>query len=232
LLFLHADSPAVAPVPDDGTSTIAVHADDTNRVVRMIQDVFHNLHENLDIPWWAAIAGCAFIFKVSTVVFVPSQMRNAAKLQYIQPKIEALRKEKLMKPTDKALGDRINREIDGMYKRYDCSTLTSGAMALVQMPFMLGMFFSLNGASLAVRYPEIKQESFFWLQDLSSTDPYYVLPAISTLSMILAMEVAPESANTGKMTKNFMRGLMIVSFPFLAAGFSSVLYSLLFFQNN
>jgi membrane protein insertase Oxa1/YidC/SpoIIIJ len=235
LLLLHADStPPATDVPvapsqsTNGTSTV-VHADDTYQVLKSIQDVFHHLHENLDIPWWTAIAGCAVLFKMSTVVFVPSQMRNAAKLQYIQPKVEALRKEKLMNPTDKKLSERINREIDGMYKRYDCSTLTSGALSLVQVPFMLGMFFSLNSDSLAVRYPEIKQETFFWVQDLSITDPYYALPALSSLSMLLAMEFSPDMANYGSKTKNIIRGLMLVSFPFFAQFASVCINTLCFF---
>jgi YidC/Oxa1 family membrane protein insertase len=188
--------------------------------VQGIQDMFNHVHQTLDLPWWATIIGCTVVSRAALTLFTPMHMRNSARLKFIQPKVEKLRKEKLHKPNDRELAARINREIDELYAKYRCSTKTTLLLATAQIPVFLGFLFALNSKALSVRYPDIAKESFLWVPDISQADPYYALPVISGLVLLASIELNPDFVGVGN-KKMVVRGLVLVSTPFFTQ-FASV----------
>jgi YidC/Oxa1 family membrane protein insertase len=61
-------------------------------------------------------------------------------------------------------------------------------LSLLPVPFFMATFFAIrNMASQPIA--SFLNEGLFWFKDLSIADPYYILPALSTLTLLLTMEV-------------------------------------------
>lgn len=89
-------------------------------------------------------------------------------------------------------------------KRKGINTLVP-LVNLLQIPFLLTWFFSLRYLSnLPEIYPQILSEGFLWFSDLSTYDPYFVLPVVAACSTSLSISRSP----------NFARNN--ISLPFLA----------------
>ncbi len=89
-------------------------------------------------------------------------------------------------------------------KRKGINTLVP-LVNLLQIPVLLTWFFSLRYLSnLPEIYPQILSEGFLWFSDLSTYDPYFVLPVVAACSTSLSISRSP----------NFARNN--VTLPFLA----------------
>jgi YidC/Oxa1 family membrane protein insertase len=61
-------------------------------------------------------------------------------------------------------------------------------LGLLPVPFFISTFFALQ--KLATQpIPSMTREGIFWFQDLTLADPYYILPALTTLSLLASLEV-------------------------------------------
>lgn len=93
---------------------------------------------------------------------------------------------------------------------------------LIQMPILFALYRVLNNYVSLYHAP-----LFGWLQDLSASDPYYVLPILMGLTMILQQQMSPVSDDKQRMMMLFMPIVMTAVFINFPAGL--VLY---WFMNN
>lgn len=148
-------------------------------------------------------------------LFIPlmhKSYKSMKAMQTLQPKVAALQK-KLK--NDK---ERLNRELMELYKKHGANPLGGCLPMLVQIPVFIALFDVLNAAI------ELRQAPFIlWVKDLSSKDPYYVLPIIMGITMLLQQKMQP-AAMDPRQAKIFM--FMPVFFTFLFLNFPSglVLY--------
>jgi YidC/Oxa1 family membrane protein insertase len=149
------------------------------------------------------------------VLFVPlmhKSHKSMKAMQVLQPKVAALQK-KL-----KDDRERLNRELMDMYKKYGANPLGGCLPILLQMPVFIALFDVLYTAI------ELRQAPFIlWIADLSTKDPYYVLPIIMGASMVIQQKMQPTTMDP-RQAKIFM--FMPVFFTFLFLNFPAglVLY--------
>src|SRR6202166_4005048 len=80
----------------------------------------------------------------------------------------------------------MNKEIIAVYSREEINPAGGCFQMLLQMPIWLGL---KNALRLAV---EMRHARWFgWITDLSSRDPYYMLPVMMGLSMYLVSKMTP-----------------------------------------
>lgn len=60
---------------------------------------------------------------------------------------------------------------------------------LLQAPFAFGAF-KITRAMAEVPVPGLETQGFLWFQDLSVLDPYFILPCVSTITMVLSLKVS------------------------------------------
>ena len=84
---------------------------------------------------------------------------------------------------------------------------------LLQMPVFIALYWVLM-ESVEIRHAPW----FFWIQDLSAKDPYFVLPIIMGASMLLMQKLQPMP--TDPMQAKVMQ-IMPIAFTFLFMGFPS-----------
>lgn len=117
------------------------------------------------------------------LVFFPLNQKagkEMARMRTLAPKIEALRAR---------FGDdkmKMNQAMMELYKTEKVNPLGGCLPILIQMPFLIAMYWVLVGAV------ELRNAPWMgWITDLSTPDPYYALPVIMGASMIIQTKLNP-----------------------------------------
>jgi YidC/Oxa1 family membrane protein insertase len=112
-------------------------------------------------------------------------MRSALKMQRIQPQVDAIKaKYKNPKPTDPKAAE-MNAEVMALQKANGVSMLGGCIPSLVQLPLLFAFF------TMMTKVVELRHAHFFWLPDLSSADPYHILPILMVATSFLAQFYTP-----------------------------------------
>ncbi len=128
---------------------------------------------------WTIIA---FTFLLKLVFFPLNQKagKSMAHMKQLAPKVEAL---KARYGDDKV---KMNQAMMDLYRTEKVNPLGGCLPILIQMPFLIAMYWVLLGAVELRNTPWIG-----WIKDLSSPDPFYVLPVIMGASMIIQTKLNP-----------------------------------------
>jgi YidC/Oxa1 family membrane protein insertase len=101
-------------------------------------------------------------------------------MRKIQPKIEALKER---------YGDdkqKFSQAVMELYKKEKVNPLGGCLPILVQIPVFIALYYVLLGSV------ELRQAPFIlWITDLSSKDPYYVLPILMGITMLIQQKLNP-----------------------------------------
>ncbi len=188
----------------------------------------------IDLGWFSAIAkpllhslklfygylhnyGLAIIVitVILKILFFPlthKSYKSMKEMQKLQPKMQELK--------DKFKDDRdgLNRSVMELYKAHKVNPLGGCLPMIVQIPVFFGLYKALM-FSIELRHAPF----YFWLQDLSAKDPYYVTPIIMGATMFIQQKMTP--TNMDPIQAKMMLALPVV-FTFMFLNFPSglVLY--------
>ena len=140
----------------------------------------HNLVGN----WgWTIII---FTILIKLVFFPLNQKagKSMAHMKQLAPKIEAM---KARYGDDKL---KMNQAMMELYRTEKINPLGGCLPILVQMPFFIALYWVLLGAVELRNAPWIG-----WISDLSTPDPFYVLPIIMGASMLVQTKLNPAPAD-------------------------------------
>lgn len=62
-------------------------------------------------------------------------------------------------------------------------------LPMLQVPFAFGMF-KLTRGMAALPVPGLDSTGMFWFTDLTMPDPFYILPCVSAVMMVLSIKVS------------------------------------------
>lgn len=178
-----------------------------------------DLERAIDLGWFAIIAkpllhtinlfygylhnyGLAIILitVILKILFFPltnKSYKSMKEMQKLQPKMQVL-KEKFK--DDK---DGLNRSVMELYKTHKVNPLGGCLPMIVQIPVFFGLYKALM-FSVELRHAPF----YFWLQDLSAKDPYYITPIIMGASMFIQQKMTP--TNMDPMQAKMMLALPVV----------------------
>ncbi len=116
-------------------------------------------------------------------VFFPlsaASYRSMAKMRLVTPK--------LVKIKEQFANDRnrMNQEMMELYKREKINPLGGCLPILIQIPVFISLYWVLLGSVEMRHAPWI-----LWIQDLSTKDPYYVLPLFMGVTMLVQTRLNP-----------------------------------------
>jgi YidC/Oxa1 family membrane protein insertase len=177
------------------------------------------LEESIDLGWFAIIAkpllhsiklfygylhnyGLAIILitVILKIFFFPlthKSYKSMKEMQKLQPKMQEL-KEKFK--DDK---DGLNRSVMELYKTHKVNPLGGCLPMIVQIPVFFGLYKALM-FSVELRHAPF----YFWIQDLSAKDPYYITPIIMGATMFIQQKMTP--TNMDPMQAKMMLALPVV----------------------
>ena len=128
---------------------------------------------------WAIILITALL----KLVFYPlseSSGKSMAKMRVLGPRIKNLQE------TYKDDREKLGRAMMDLYKREKVNPLAGCLPILIQMPVFFAFYWVL------LESVEMRQAPFmFWIQDLSSKDPFFVLPVLMAGAMFVQYKLNP-----------------------------------------
>jgi YidC/Oxa1 family membrane protein insertase len=130
--------------------------------------------------WGVAIILLTILIKLAFFPLSAASYRSMAKMRVVAPKLEKIKQQ---------YGDdreQLNRAMMELYKTEKINPLGGCLPVLIQIPVFIALYWSIL-ASVEMRYAPF----FGWITDLSAADPYYILPLIMGISMIIQSRLNP-----------------------------------------
>ena len=156
--------------------------------------------------WGWAIIVLTIIIKAVFYPLSAASYKSMAKMKLLTPRLMQM-KERF--GDDKA---RMNQEMMKLYQTEKVNPLGGCLPILVQIPVFISLYWVLLGAVEMRDAPWIG-----WITDLASADPYYILPVIMILSMIIQTKLNPTPPDPIQakvmMAMPFIFGIMFLWFP-------------------
>jgi len=124
------------------------------------------------------------LIKLAFFPLSAASYRSMGKMRLVAPKLEKIKQQ---------YGDdreRLNRAMMDLYKTEKINPLGGCLPVLIQIPVFIALYWSIL-ASVEMRYAPF----FGWITDLSTADPYYILPLIMGASMYLQSKLNPVPAD-------------------------------------
>jgi YidC/Oxa1 family membrane protein insertase len=176
-------------------------------VIRVLLWMHNALH--LSYGWVLIIFGVL----VRLILWPLNQgaMRSSLKMQELQPRLAEVQKKYQNNP------EKQREEIMRIYQETGTSPFTafSGCLPmLIPMPVLFALFFVFQNTI------EFRGVSFLWLPDISTKDPYYIVPVAMGVSMYLLTWIGSRNAPANPQGK--LVGYMLpVMMTFLLANLAS-----------
>lgn len=152
---------------------------------------------------------------VTRIPFIPllnKGQQSMKRMQELQPRLAEL-KEKYKNDPQK-----MQKEMMGIYKKHKVNPVGGCLPMLLQIPVFFALYKILQ---IAI---ELRGAPFLlWVTDLSGKDPYYVMPVIMGITMLIQQKMTPTSVDP-KQNKIMMIMPVIFTFMFLNFASGLVLY--------
>ena len=134
--------------------------------------------------WGVAIILVTFLIKLAFYKLTESSGRSMAKMRSLQPRMKAMQ--------DRYKDDKpaLSAAMMELYKREKVNPAAGCLPILIQMPFFLAFYWVL------LESVEMRQAPFaLWITDLSTKDPYFILPLIMGAAMFMQQKLNPAPAD-------------------------------------
>jgi YidC/Oxa1 family membrane protein insertase len=137
---------------------------------------FHALSGN----WGVAIILLTVLIKLVFFPLSAASYKSMAKMKLITPRLTKIRE------TYGHDRQKMNQAMMDLYKTEKINPLGGCFPILVQIPVFIALYWVLLAAI------ELRHAPFvLWIKDLSALDPYYVLPVLMTVTMVLQTRMNP-----------------------------------------
>ncbi|GMQ96972.1 MAG: membrane protein insertase YidC [Gammaproteobacteria bacterium] len=138
----------------------------------------HNVIGN----WGWSIILLTLIIKLVFFKLSETSYRSMAQMRRVQPRLASIKER---------YGDdkqKINQAMMKLYKEEKINPVSGCLPILVQIPVFIALYWVL------LESVELRQAPFmFWIKDMSTPDPYFVLPLIMGITMFLQQRLNPQA---------------------------------------
>ncbi|MVT37717.1 membrane protein insertase YidC [Acidovorax citrulli] len=191
-------SPGLELVKDYGWLTI---------LAKPLYWLLEQLHKILN-NWGWSIVGLVLLLKIAFYWLNAKAYASMAKMKAINPKIMEMRERLKDKP------QQMQQEMMRIYREEKVNPMGGCFPIMIQIPVFIALYWVLLSSVEMRNAPWIG-----WIHDLSSPDPFFILPLLMTASSLLqtALNPAPPDPMQAKMMW-FMPLIFSVMFFFFPAG--------------
>jgi YidC/Oxa1 family membrane protein insertase len=155
--------------------------------------------------WGWAIAIQTLIINLALLPLRISSMKSALKMQKVAPQIKAIQEKYKKYSMRDPRKQEMNQEVSALYKSEGVNPVGGCLPMVIQMPFLFA-YYSMLGAAL-----DLRQAPWLWIRDLSSPDPWHLLPIGIIITMLLTQRMTPQPGMDPSQQKmmTFMMPLML-----------------------
>jgi YidC/Oxa1 family membrane protein insertase len=187
---------------------------DYGRLTFLAQPLFTVLNwvHSVSGNWGFAIIFVTFLLKLAFYPLSEASGRSMAKMKQLAPRIKNLQE------TYKDDAEKRGKAMMELYQREKINPVAGCLPIVIQIPVFLAFYWVL------LESVEMRQAPFaFWIHDLSSRDPLFVLPAIMAVAMFTQYKLNPAPPDPVQ-AKVFMFMPLVMSFMFAFFPAGLVLY--------
>src|SRR5712692_6143535 len=158
--------------------------------------------------WGVAIILLTVLIKLIFFPLSAASYKSMAKMKLITPRLTKIRE---MYANDR---QKMNQAMMELYKTEKINPMGGCFPILVQIPVFIALYWVLLAAI------ELRHAPFIlWIRDLSALDPYYVLPVLMTITMVLQTRMNPTPPDPVQAkVMQFMPYVFSIFFFFFPAG--------------
>jgi len=143
-------------------------------------------YEKVVHNWGWAIAIQTLIINLALLPLRISSMKSALKMQKVAPQIKAIQEKYKKYSMRDPRKQEMNQEVSALYKAEGVNPVGGCLPMIIQMPFLFA-YYSMLGAALDLRHAP-----WLWIRDLSSPDPWHLLPIGIIITMLLTQRMTPQ----------------------------------------
>lgn len=132
--------------------------------------------------WGIAIILLTILVRILVLPLYLISFKSMAKMQKIQPLIKQLREKHKEDP------QKLNQEMMTLMKENKVNPMGGCLPMLLQFPVFIALY-QVLGQSIEL----YKSPFVLWIHDLSSKDPYYVLPVLMGLTLFIQTKITPST---------------------------------------
>jgi YidC/Oxa1 family membrane protein insertase len=165
-------------------------------LARPLLIALHWIHDNVVANYGWAIILLTVVIKIVLLPLTHTNMKSMKRMQELNPKVQGIRDKYRAKLKDKQgrpnleVQRKMNDEVMAVYKEAGVNPVGGCIPMLLQMPILFA-FFNLLTAAVELR----NAPWMLWILDLSSRDPYFVLPIVMGATQWLQVRMAPQSGD-------------------------------------
>lgn len=159
--------------------------------------------------WGIAIIFVTFLIKLAFYKLTAASGRSMAKMRNVAPRIKAIQERY------KDDREQLGRQMMELYKREKINPLAGCLPILIQIPFFFAFY------RVLLESVEMRQAPFFgWINDLSSRDPFFILPLLMGAAMFAQFKLQPMPSTDPMQAKvfAFMPVIMSVTMAWFPSG--------------
>jgi YidC/Oxa1 family membrane protein insertase len=143
-------------------------------------------YEKVVHNWGWAIVIQTLIINLALLPLRISSMKSALKMQKVAPQIKAIQEKYKKYSMRDPRKQEMNQEVSALYKAEGVNPVGGCLPMIIQMPFLFA-YYSMLGAALDLRHAH-----WLWIKDLSSPDPWHILPVGIIITMLLTQRMTPQ----------------------------------------
>lgn len=155
--------------------------------------------------WGWAIVIQTLVINLALLPLRVSSMKSALKMQKVAPQIKAIQEKYKKYSMRDPRKQEMNQEVSALYKAEGVNPVGGCLPMIIQMPFLFA-YYSMLGAAL-----DLRQAPWLWIRDLSSPDPWHLLPIGIIITMLITQRMTPQPGMDPSQQKmmTFMMPLML-----------------------
>lgn len=166
-------------------------------------------HEHWANNWGWSIFILTVIINLALFPLRYSGMKSALMQQKIAPELKAINKRyEGLKLTDPRQHDK-QKEIQEVMKRENINQFGGCLPTIIQLPFLFAFYSMLSTVN------ELRHAHWLWISDLSSPDPWHLLPIAIVISMFIMQRATPMTGMDESQAR-----MMQVMMPLMIGGIS------------
>ncbi len=147
--------------------------------------ILHWLHDHIVSNWGWAILILTLMLNLLMLPTRVMMMRSSLKMQRIQPQMDAIKARYAKYKATDPKRQEMNKEVFDLQKKEGVNMFGGCLPMLLQWPLLFGFYRMLSNVI------ELRQAHWLWLPDLSSPDPYHILPIFFIISMFAVQWLTP-----------------------------------------
>jgi membrane protein insertase Oxa1/YidC/SpoIIIJ len=179
------------------------------QLAQLSSDGLHAFHDVTGLPWWAAIIAGGVVARLAVLPFTVYSLRNASRAVDATDDLRSVRQayQRALQRVGQgaAVSEKLKlmmafrRGVSAALEKANCYPLRSLAMPLIQVPIVVAAVLGARH-SVLLGDASFEREGALWFQDLTVSDPQFILPMVSLGLTYAALEVIFGSGKAGKRT--------------------------------